>query len=69
MSGINVPLIGKTEQKLIITCRKKDNGEGEILFAFDPPFEVAASPEEQAALNIANTVIDVFKLGQEEEIK
>ena len=59
----HVPLIGGvTEQKLIITFSKRDTGEGDLTFDFDPPIVQAISPEQRAALNVAEQIIKLFGL-------
>lgn len=60
-----IPLIGAvTEQKLIITFKKRDTGEGDIQFDFDPPMTQAISPEQRAAVNVAEQIIKLFGLDQ-----
>jgi hypothetical protein len=59
----NVPLIGGvTEQKLIITFSKRETGEGDLTFDFEPPIVQAISPEQRAAVNVAEQVIKLFGL-------
>jgi len=59
----NVPLIGGVvEQKLIITFSKRETGEGDLTFDFDPPIVQAISPEQRAAVNVAEQVIKLFGL-------
>lgn len=59
----NVPLIGGVvEQKLIITFSKRETGEGDLTFDFDPPIAQAISPEQRAAVNVAEQVIKLFGL-------
>lgn len=58
-----IPIIGGvTEQKLIISFTKRDTGEGDINFAFDPPIAEAISPEQRAAVNVAEHIIRSFGL-------
>lgn len=60
-----IPMIGAvTEQKLIITFKKRDTGEGELQFDFDPPMTQAVSPEQRAAVNVAEQIIKLFGLDQ-----
>jgi hypothetical protein len=60
-----IPILGQvTDQKLIISFKKRDTGEGDITFRFDPPFVEAISPEQQAAVNVAEQVIRLFGLDQ-----
>jgi len=64
----NIPIIGQvTDQKLIISFKKRDIGEGDISFDFDPPILEAISPEQRAAVNVANQMIKVFGLDQTEK--
>lgn len=59
----SIPVIGGvTEQKLIITFAKQENGEGSINFDFEPQIVEAISPEQQAAVNVANQIIKLFNL-------
>jgi hypothetical protein len=59
----NVPLIGGVvEQKLIITFSKRETGEGDLTFDFDPPIVQAISPEQRAAVNVAEQIIKLFNL-------
>lgn len=59
----NVPLIGGVvEQKLIITFSKRETGEGDLTFDFEPPIVQAISPEQRAAVNVAEQVIKLFGL-------
>ena len=59
----NVPLIGGViEQKLIITFSKRETGEGDLTFDFDPPIVQAISPEQRAAVNVAEQIIKLFGL-------
>lgn len=61
----SIPLIGSvTEQKLIITFKKRETGEGDITFDFEPPIAEAISPEQRAAVNVAEQVIKLFGLDQ-----
>jgi hypothetical protein len=58
-----IPIIGSvTEQKLIITFAKQENGEGAINFDFEPPIAEAISPEQRAAVNVAEQIIKMFGL-------
>jgi hypothetical protein len=60
-----IPIIGAvTEQQLIITFKKRDTGEGEVNFDFQPPIAEAISPEQRAAVNVAEHVIRLFGLDQ-----
>lgn len=69
----SVPLIGGvTEQKLIITFKKNETGEGVITFDFEPAIVEAISPEQIAAHNVARHVItslglDKAKAAQEQQ--
>ena len=59
----NVPLIGGVvEQKLIITFSKRETGEGDLTFDFEPPIVTAISPEQRAAVNVAEQIIKLFNL-------
>ena len=59
----NVPLIGEvTEQKLVISFIKRETGEGDITFDFQPPILDAISPEQRAAVNVAEQIIRLFNL-------
>jgi hypothetical protein len=59
----NVPLIGGViEQKLIVTFSKRETGEGDLTFDFDPPIVQAISPEQRAAVNVAEQIIKLFNL-------
>lgn len=63
MSKKTVPLIGEvTEQKLIISFIKRESGEGDITFDFQPPIMQAISPEQRAAVNVAEQIIRLFNL-------
>lgn len=63
-----IPIIEKSvEQKLIITFKKGPNGEGNITFHFEPDMEVAVTPEQRAAQNVAQQVINLFQLDQTAE--
>lgn len=63
MKNGTIPIIGEvTEQKLIISFKKRDTGEGDISFDFQPPFAQAISPEQRAAVNVAEHIINLFKL-------
>ena len=68
-----IPIIGAvTEQKLIITFKKNNAGEGVISFDFDPVIVEAISPEQIAAHNVAQHVItslglDRAKAAEEEQ--
>ena len=58
-----VPLIGEvTEQKLIISFIKRETGEGDVTFDFQPPIAQAISPEQRAAVNVAEQIIRLFNL-------
>lgn len=58
-----IPIIGAiTEQKLIISFTKRESGEGVITFDFEPPIAEAISPEQCAAVNVAEQIIRVFGL-------
>lgn len=60
-----IPIIGAvTEQKLIITFKKRDTGEGDLTFDFEPPIIEAISPEQRAAVNVAEQIIKLFDLDQ-----
>lgn len=60
-----VPLIGGViEQKLIIGFKKRDTGEGDVTFSFDPPILDAISPEQRAAVNVAKQVIKMLNLDE-----
>ncbi len=60
-----IPIIGQvTDQKLIISFKKRDSGEGDITFSFDPPIAEAISPEQRAAVNVAEQIIKLFGLDQ-----
>lgn len=63
-----VPLIGGvTEQKLIISFVKRESGEGDMTFDFDPPIAQAISVEQRAAVNVAQQIIKLFGLDQLKE--
>ena len=58
-----VPLIGEvTEQKLVISFIKRETGGGDITFDFQPPILDAISPEQRAAVNVAEQIIRLFNL-------
>lgn len=58
MTTQNVPIIGDVfEQKLIITFKKDDRGEGCLNFDFDPPIIEVVSPEQHAAVSVADHII------------
>ena len=58
-----VPIIGEvTEQKLIISFIKRETGEGDVTFDFQPPIAQAISPEQRAAVNVAEQIIRLFNL-------
>lgn len=64
-----IPIIGgTTEQKLVISFKKQEDNTGAIEFYFEPDITEAVSPEQQAAVNVANTVIRIFNLDNEEQI-
>lgn len=66
--GGNIPLLGgPTEQKLVITFSKAPDGTGNIQFHFEPDIIEAISPEQQAAINVANGVIAMFNLDRQGE--
>lgn len=63
MTTQTVPIIGEiTEQKLIITFSKRETGEGDLTFDFEPPIMEAISPEQRAAVNVAQQIIKLFNL-------
>lgn len=63
MSKKQIPLIGEVvEQKLIISFTKRKTGEGDITFDFQPPIAEAISPEQRAAVNVAEQIIRLFNL-------
>jgi len=64
-----IPIIGQViEQKLIISFIKQaDGAEGSINFDFDPPIFEAISPEQRAAINVAEQVIKLFGLSQNQQ--
>lgn len=63
-----IPIIGAvTEQKLIITFKKRETGEGDLTFDFEPPIIEAISPEQRAAVNVAEQIIHLFGLDQAKE--
>lgn len=67
-----VPIIGEVlEQKLIITFKRDDNGEGCLNFDFDPPIIKVVSPEQHAAVSVADHVIRLtqIQLSTEKESK
>lgn len=65
---VQVPIIGEvTEQKLIISFRRCEGGEGEIKFNFDPDIVEVVSPEQKAAANVAEQIIKLFNLNREGE--
>lgn len=65
-----IPLIGGVlEQKLIITFKKQPDGTGNISFHFEPDIEVAISPEQQAAVNVANATIEMLGLNNTEGLQ
>lgn len=58
-----IPIIGGvTVQKLIISFAKQESGEGTINFDFEPPIVEAISPEQRAAVNVAEQIIRMFGL-------
>ncbi len=63
-----IPILGQvTDQKLIISFKKRETGEGDITFDFDPPILEAISPEQRAAVNIAEQIIKLFGLDQPQQ--
>lgn len=65
-----IPIInGVTEQKLVITFKKEPDGQGNISFHFEPEIETAISPEQQIAVDVANAVINMLGLNNEEELQ
>ena len=65
---VQIPIIGEvTEQKLIITFSKQENGNGQVSFNFEPDIGEAISPEQQAAVRVAEVVINAFNLNNEEQ--
>jgi hypothetical protein len=64
----NIPILGQVvEQKLVITFKKRDTGEGDIKFEFKPDIVDAVTPEQCAALNVANQIIQLFGLDKPQE--
>jgi len=58
-----IPIIkAATAQKLIITFDSNDKGMGEIKFGFEPEFEIAETPEQIAAANVAHQIVSMLKL-------
>lgn len=69
MSNFKIPLLSSVaEQKLIITFKKIDTAEGDISFDFEPDFEEAVSPEQRAAVNIAQQIINMLGMQQQENL-
>lgn len=63
MSTKEIPILGAVvEQKLIIKFTKRETGEGDITFDFEPPILEAITPEQRAAVNVANQMIKLFNL-------
>lgn len=63
---MQVPILGgPTEQKLVITFKQRDTGEGDVTFHFEPDIVEAVSPEQRAALNVANQIITLFGLDRQ----
>lgn len=63
-----IPILGQvTEQKLIIRFKKRETGEGDLTFDFDPPILEAISPEQRAAVNVAEQIIKLFGLDQPQQ--
>jgi hypothetical protein len=63
---MEIPIIGgSTEQKLVITFSSDTAGTGHIGFHFEPDFDQPRSPEEIAAMNVANAIIQVLGLNKE----
>lgn len=61
-----IPLIGGvTKQKLVITFTRESNGEGNIGFDFEPQITEAVSPEQRAAVNVAQYVIAFLGLAKQ----
>lgn len=72
---LEVPIIGaKKNQKLIVEFIKNPQGHDEITFSFDPQIDIPVegntdtklTPEQHAALNVANTIIQAYGLNQAE---
>lgn len=63
-----IPIIGESaEVKLIISFKKLDSGAGSINISFEPDFDIAETPEQMAAINIANSIVDNHGLKAPEE--
>ena len=69
---IQLPIIGEvTEQKLIITFKRDSTGEGCLNFDFSPPITEVVSPEQHAAMSVAEHIIRLtqVQLPQDQEKK